>query len=184
MDYDFCMLLRDKEARQLSTCLNRWLHSAAVTDWTIEPWYPGTKNLRSLKNMVCCRASLKFLKQTNQSITETTATLNWVIVYNEYSTSNSTKCLPKFTSHTWTTVFEQASVVQKDNAIYWNTATKGLRMSQVEHFRSLFQSHFPVRSKSPPRARLHSVCSLWFSCSASCCLCFWLFCSYWNCFYG
>ena len=47
-----------------------------------------------------------------------------------------------------------------------------LRMRQVEHFRSLFQSHFPVRSKSPARARLHSVCSLWFSCSASCCSCF------------
>ena len=29
-----------------------------------------------------------------------------------------------------------------------NTAEKRLRMRQVEHFRSLFQSHFPVRSKS------------------------------------
>ena len=28
------------------------------------------------------------------------------------------------------------------------------------------------------------VYSLWFSCSSSCCSCFWLFCSYWNCFYG
>ena len=53
-----------------------------------------------------------------------------------------------------------------------NTAAKRLRMRQVEHFRSLFQSHFPVRSKSPARSRLHSVCSLWFSCSASCCSCF------------
>ena len=32
-------------------------------------------------------------------------------------------------------------------------------MRQVEHFRSLFQSHFPVRSKSFARARLHSVCA-------------------------
>ena len=31
------LLLRNKAARQLSTCFNRWLHSAAVTDWTIEP---------------------------------------------------------------------------------------------------------------------------------------------------
>ena len=53
-----------------------------------------------------------------------------------------------------------------------NTAAKRLRMRHVEHFRSLFQSQFPVRSKSPARARLHSVCSLWFSCSASCCPCF------------
>ena len=30
-----------------------------------------------------------------------------------------------------------------------NTAAKRLRMRQVEHFRSLFQSYFPVRSKSP-----------------------------------
>ena len=145
-----------------------------------------------------------------------------------------------------------------------NTAAKRLRMRQFEHFRSLFQSHFPVRSKSPAHARIHSVCSLWFraelfkaglrwprvsskfefryeslkskfswilfvnslmigyskenrencprkcfwwkekrpglkfnpvlaliglrttgpSCSASCCSYFWLFCSYWNCFYG
>ena len=57
-----------------------------------------------------------------------------------------------------------------------NTAAKRLRMRQVEHFRSLFQSHFPVRSKSSARALLHSVCSL-FSCSASCCSCFLLFCS-------
>ena len=65
-----------------------------------------------------------------------------------------------------------------------NTAAKRLRMRQVEHFRSLFQSHFPVRSKSPARFRLHFVCSLRFSCSALCCSCFWLCCSYWNCFYG
>ena len=32
-----------------------------------------------------------------------------------------------------------------------NTAAKRLRMRQIEHFRSLFQSHFPVRSKSPVR---------------------------------
>ena len=49
---------------------------------------------------------------------------------------------------------------------------KRLRMRQVEHFRSLFQSHLPVRSKSPARVRIHSVCSLWFSSSASCCSCF------------
>ena len=72
----------------------------------------------------------------------------------------------------------------KEVSMATNCTAKGLRMRQVEHFRSLFQSHFPVRSKSPARARLHSVCSLWFSCSASCCLCFWLFCRYWNCFYG
>ena len=53
-----------------------------------------------------------------------------------------------------------------------NTAAKRLRMRQDEHFRSLFQSHFPVRSKSPARVRIHSVCSLWFSSSASCCSCF------------
>ena len=37
-----------------------------------------------------------------------------------------------------------------------NTATKRLRKRQVEHFRSLFQSHFPVRSKS--HARSASFC--------------------------
>ena len=68
--------------------------------------------------------------------------------------------------------------------LFANTAAKRLRMHLIEHFRSIFQSHFPVRSKSPARTRLHSVCSLWISCSASCCSCFWLFCSYWNCFYG
>ena len=37
-------LLRDKQARQLSTYLNRWLHSAAVTDcdWTMVPLMPGS----------------------------------------------------------------------------------------------------------------------------------------------
>ena len=30
-------------------------------------------------------------------------------------------------------------------------------MRQIEHFRSLFQSHFPVRSTSPARSRLHIV---------------------------
>ena len=33
-----------------------------------------------------------------------------------------------------------------------NTAAKRLRMRQIEHFRSLFQSHLPVRSKSPARS--------------------------------
>ena len=47
----------------------------------------------------------------------------------------------------------------------------------------LFFSH-TFQSKSPARSQLHSVCSLWFSCSALCCSCFWLFCSHWNCFYG
>ena len=60
----------------------------------------------------------------------------------------------------------------KEVSMATNCTAKGLRMRQVEHFRSLFQSHLPVRSKSPSRARLHSVCSLWFSCSASCCSCF------------
>ena len=31
-------------------------------------------------------------------------------------------------------------------------------MRQFEHFRSLFQSHFPVRSKSPARSRLCAAC--------------------------
>ena len=30
-----------------------------------------------------------------------------------------------------------------------NTAAKRLRMRRVEHFQSLFQSNFPVRSQSP-----------------------------------
>ena len=59
-----------------------------------------------------------------------------------------------------------------------NTAARRLPMRQVEHFRSLFQSLFPVRSQSPVRNRLHSVCSLCFSCSASRFSCFLLFCSY------
>ena len=41
-----------------------------------------------------------------------------------------------------------------------NTAAKRLRMRLVEHFRSLFQSHFPVRKKSSARSRIHSVCIL------------------------
>ena len=50
-----------------------------------------------------------------------------------------------------------------------NTAAKRLRMRQVEHFRSLFQSHFPVKVS---RA-LHSVCSCGsVCCSALCCSCF------------
>ena len=48
------LLLRDKEARQLSTWLNRWLNNAAVTDWTIQQSDHCTKNLKSLENMVCC----------------------------------------------------------------------------------------------------------------------------------
>ena len=48
-------LLRDKEARQLSTCLNRWLHNAAVTDWTIQQSNHWTETLKSLENMVCWR---------------------------------------------------------------------------------------------------------------------------------
>ena len=39
-----------------------------------------------------------------------------------------------------------------------NTVTKRLCMHQVEHFRSLFQSDFPVRSKSPTRAQLLAAC--------------------------
>ena len=35
------------------------------------------------------------------------------------------------------------------NLMLTNTVAKRLRMRQVEHFQSLFQSHFPVRSKSP-----------------------------------
>ena len=40
-----------------------------------------------------------------------------------------------------------------------NTAAKRLRMCRVEHFRSHFQSHFPVKVFF---VRLHSVCSLRF----------------------
>ena len=65
------------------------------------------------------------------------------------------------------------------NFVLANTAAKRLRMRQVEHFRSLFPSHFPVRSIGQikvSRALSASfcvpVCSLWFSCSASCCSCF------------
>ena len=43
---------------------------------------------------------------------------------------------------------------------------------------------FSVTLSSQSLRALHSVCSLWFSCSALCCSCFLLFCSYWNCFYG
>ena len=39
-----------------------------------------------------------------------------------------------------------------------NTVAKRLRMHQVEHFRSLFHSHFPVRSKSPASAQLLAAC--------------------------
>ena len=40
-----------------------------------------------------------------------------------------------------------------------NTAVKRLRMRRVEHFRSHFQSHFPVKVFL---VRLHSVCNLRF----------------------
>ena len=49
---------------------------------------------------------------------------------------------------------------QQEATISANTAAKRLRMRQDEYFRSLFQSHFPFRSKSPARVRIHSVCSL------------------------
>ena len=44
-----------------------------------------------------------------------------------------------------------------------NTAAKRLRMRQIEHFRSLFQSHFPelsssFQSKSPARFILCAAC--------------------------
>ena len=43
---------------------------------------------------------------------------------------------------------------------YTNTAAKRLRMRQVEHFRSLFQSHFPVKvsRESPARFILCAAC--------------------------
>ena len=41
-----------------------------------------------------------------------------------------------------------------------------------------------LSNQSLPRARLHSVYSLWCSCSVLYYSCFWLFCSYWICFYG
>ena len=44
-------------------------------------------------------------------------------------------------------------------------AAKRLRMRQFGHFRSLFQSHFPVRSKSPARARIHSFIHSFILCS-------------------
>ena len=39
-----------------------------------------------------------------------------------------------------------------------NTVAKRLHMHQVEPFWSLFQSYFPVRSKSPARAQLLAAC--------------------------
>ena len=39
-----------------------------------------------------------------------------------------------------------------------NIVAKRLRMHQVKHFPSLFQSHFPVRSKSPARSQLLAAC--------------------------
>ena len=47
---------------------------------------------------------------------------------------------------------------QSYSQVITNTAAKRLRMPQVEHFRSLFQSHFPVRSKSPARFILCAAC--------------------------
>ena len=49
----------------------RWIlhHSAYHTalqsqiDWTIEPWNHWTKNLKSLKNMVCCRQQIESVKE-------------------------------------------------------------------------------------------------------------------------
>ena len=38
-----------------------------------------------------------------------------------------------------------------------NTTAKHLRMHQVEHFWSLFQSHFSVRLKSPAHAQFHAA---------------------------
>ena len=50
------LLLREKQARQLSTCLSKPLTAKRCSHrLTIEPWNHGTKNLKSLKNMVCCR---------------------------------------------------------------------------------------------------------------------------------
>ena len=40
-----------------------------------------------------------------------------------------------------------------------NTAAKRLRMRQVEHFRSLFQSHFPVKIKVILRAVGFILCA-------------------------
>ena len=39
-------------------------------------------------------------------------------------------------------------------------------MRQFEHFRSLFQSHFPARSKSPAGSRLHSDSILCAACGS------------------
>ena len=54
-----------KQARQLSTCFNKPLTTQRWSHRLIEPW---TKNLKSLKNMVCCRLMLgsKKKKQTNK----------------------------------------------------------------------------------------------------------------------
>ena len=50
------LLIRDKQAWQLSTCLRKPLTAKrCIHRLTIEPWNHGTKNLKSLKNMVCCR---------------------------------------------------------------------------------------------------------------------------------
>ena len=49
------LLLREKQARQLSTCLSKPLTAQRCSHkWTIEPWNYGMKNLKSLNNMVCC----------------------------------------------------------------------------------------------------------------------------------
>jgi len=50
------LLLREKQARQLSTCLSKPLTAKHCSHrLTIEPWNHGTKNLKWIKNMVCCR---------------------------------------------------------------------------------------------------------------------------------
>ena len=52
----------------------------------------------------------------------------------------------------------------------------------------LFFSHTFQSDQSLPRALSFILCaacgSVVLTCSALCCSCFWLFCSYWNCFYG
>ena len=49
------LLLREKQARQLSTCLSKPLTAQRCSHRLIEPSNHWTKNLKSLKNMVCCR---------------------------------------------------------------------------------------------------------------------------------
>ena len=49
------LLLRENQARQLSTRLNKPLTAQRRSHRLIEPSNHWTKNLKSLKNMVCCR---------------------------------------------------------------------------------------------------------------------------------